>query len=314
MNEKQKNVIRDSDLRAQKIEVGDKFYTTINLSLDKIVSVLFNGDLNKALKGFDILLEKFSDDGVQSFEVLREEIQLFQKKFEKLDAENKDFESKKKHKQKVKWEFENYIVPKINYIVGSESGSAPSEYIWANFDKDESKKQDQSGVRFWEINLPTEEKNTDDLQVLKDFLHNEDFRNADAETGRVILKTLNAKKKQKKNWLSYKEVEDIPIELFYEIDQVWMLFSEGRFGISPQYQLWKSSEENFKVFTTKIGWWKRGYGLEDNYNKFQFDKSAPIGHLPTFWPLIQSGSGMLNNWERVYENIIRKIDNFFKYE
>lgn len=311
MNEKQKNVINESELHARKIEVGDKYYTTINLPLDQIISVLFNGDLRKALESVDTLLEKFSDESSPAVDGLRAEIQQFHKKFENLGVASADGE--RKNKQKVQWELENYLVPKINYIIGGTNG-IPSEYIWTENKEARGDGKIPDNVRFWEINLPMQDKNTNDLQMLKGFLQEKDFKKADAETGRVILRELNRKRERKKDWLSYREVDQIPIELFYEIDQVWMLFSGGRFGISPQYQLWKTAREDFNVFTMKNGWRKRGYGLEDDYGKFQFADTAPIGHLPTFWPLIQSGSGRLNNWGRVYKNIIKRIDNFFKNE
>ncbi|MBG0744832.1 MAG: GUN4 domain-containing protein [Cylindrospermopsis raciborskii KL1] len=127
---------------------------------------------------------------------------------------------------------------------------------------------------------------------LESLLKAQDFRAADLETDKVILAVAN---REKEGWLRIEDAEKFPCKELRSIDQLWLKYSRGKFGISVQQQIYQSlggtKEYNRDVWESmgdRIGWRQRGprgqwlYPLELLDGKLL--TPAPSGHLPGHLP------------------------------
>ena len=107
---------------------------------------------------------------------------------------------------------------------------------------------------------------------LETLLKAQDFREADIETRSVMLAIAN-------------DVENFPCKELRTIDNLWLKYSQGIFGISLQQEIYKNlggtKQFNEKVwisFGDRIGW--RSGGSWQSYSDLNFSLSAPAGQLP----------------------------------
>jgi hypothetical protein len=158
------------------------------------------------------------------------------------------------------------------------------------------------------------ERSTDDLSSergvyytkLRDLLASGQWREADQETLAVMLKAAN---REKEGYLDHESIEKFPCTDLRTIDQLWVKYSNGRFGFSVQKCIWESvggkplglGEYDYdidvkilKKFLERLGWlkwedkWLRLMGLikeeqgrVKEVEEFTFHQNAPQGHLPS---------------------------------
>ncbi|WP_102947629.1 GUN4 domain-containing protein, partial [Cylindrospermopsis raciborskii] len=127
---------------------------------------------------------------------------------------------------------------------------------------------------------------------LETFLKSQDFREADLETDRVMLAAAN---RQSEGWLRIEDAENFPCKDLRTIDNLWLKYSQGNFGISVQQEIYKNLggtkkfDSNVRIsFGERVGWRKQGSWL--NYSELNFSLSAPTGHLP--WLRWDEGYGI----------------------
>ncbi|OPH10595.1 GUN4 domain-containing protein, partial [Cylindrospermopsis raciborskii] len=72
---------------------------------------------------------------------------------------------------------------------------------------------------------------------LETLLKAQDFRAADRETDKVILAVAN---REREGWLRIEDAEKFPCKELRSIDQLWLKYSRGKFGISVQQQIYQS--------------------------------------------------------------------------
>ncbi|UUO17181.1 serine/threonine-protein kinase [Dolichospermum heterosporum TAC447] len=121
-----------------------------------------------------------------------------------------------------------------------------------------------------------------DYSKLRDYLAQGKWKEADAETTRVMLAVA---KREKQGWLDDKSIDNFPCEDLRTIDQLWVKYGDGKFGFSVQKRIYQGfggtreyNREIWEKFGDKVGWRKGGDWL---YHKdITFDKKAPEGHLP----------------------------------
>jgi eukaryotic-like serine/threonine-protein kinase len=122
-----------------------------------------------------------------------------------------------------------------------------------------------------------------DYTKLRDLLAAGKWQEADQETLKVMLKVAN---REKEGYLDYDACKNFSREDIKIIDQLWVKYSNGKFGFSVQKQIWKDcggtpGEYNSDVyvkFCDKIGWRKNGNRM--NYSDLTFSTNALHGHLP----------------------------------
>ncbi|PNK01614.1 serine/threonine protein kinase [Cylindrospermopsis raciborskii S07] len=118
---------------------------------------------------------------------------------------------------------------------------------------------------------------------LETLLKAQNFREADEETEKVMLAVAN---RQSEGSLRIEDAENFPCKELRTIDNLWLKYSQGKFGISVQQEIYKNlgGTKQFDVnvwdsFGDRVGWRKNGSWL-DSYSDFNFSLSAPTGHLP----------------------------------
>lgn len=83
----------------------------------------------------------------------------------------------------------------------------------------------------------------------------------------------------KRKWLYFTEVNNFPSLDLQVLDQLWFVYSEGKFGFTRQREIWLSVGRNWEKLWPKIAWKKDN--IWTRYpNEFIWDLSAPAGHLP----------------------------------
>jgi serine/threonine protein kinase len=121
-----------------------------------------------------------------------------------------------------------------------------------------------------------------DYTNLQNLLAAKKWREADEETARVMLKVAG---REKEGGLNTESIDNFPCEDLRTIDQLWVKYSNGRFGFSVQKRIYKSlggtreyDSEVWEKFGDKVGWRKKNKWLCDK--DFTFSEKAPEAHLP----------------------------------
>ncbi|WP_217358242.1 serine/threonine-protein kinase [Anabaena sp. UHCC 0187] len=121
-----------------------------------------------------------------------------------------------------------------------------------------------------------------DYSKLRDLLKAGNWKDADEETAQVMLEVA---KREEEYWLRVEDIDNFPCEDLCTIDQLWVKYSDGKFGFSVQKKIYQSlggtreyDKKIFDKFIDKIGW--RKGGIELDYEDINFDIKAPEGHLP----------------------------------
>ena len=117
--------------------------------------------------------------------------------------------------------------------------------------------------------------NYEELQLM---LVEQKFEEADRLTS-SYLRRLAGKLAEKRGYVFYSEVKNMPSKDLQTIDRLWNIYSTGRFGFSIQAKILKSVGKKYELLWPKIGWKKEG--LWTRYpSSFCWSLDAPDGHMP----------------------------------
>jgi len=116
-----------------------------------------------------------------------------------------------------------------------------------------------------------------DYTKLRDLLAAGNWIGANLETGNILLSIACSRKGR---WLDSESIERIPCQDLRIIDQLWVNYSNGRFGFSVQKRIWKSVNANVNQFGKRVGWRVKSSWIK--YADFKFSLNAPEGHLPEY--------------------------------
>lgn len=121
-----------------------------------------------------------------------------------------------------------------------------------------------------------------DYTQLRDFLAAGKWQAADEATEILMLKAAG---REKDSWLTDEALQQIPCQDLRTIDQLWMKYSNKRFGFTVQKQLWQSEKnhqdadwEIWSRFCQLVGWRVNGNWVV--YHHLNFTSNAPTGHFP----------------------------------
>ncbi|MEG3834062.1 serine/threonine-protein kinase [Microcoleus sp. Z1_C3] len=119
-----------------------------------------------------------------------------------------------------------------------------------------------------------------DYTRLRDLLAAGKWKEADQETFKVMLK---AARREKEGWFDTNSIENFPGDDLWTIDQLWVKYSQGRFGFSVQKKIWleiggKVDYDTECKLGDRVGWRKGGSWLDTK--NLTYNKQAPVGHLP----------------------------------
>ena len=122
---------------------------------------------------------------------------------------------------------------------------------------------------------------------LRNLLAAKKWKEADEETARVMLKVAG---REKEGWLGRESIDNFPCEDWRTIDQLWLKYSNGRFGFSVQKRIYQSlggteeyDEKVWEKFGDKVGWRKNNWLKQEwlYYEDLTFSEKAPEAHLPS---------------------------------
>lgn len=123
---------------------------------------------------------------------------------------------------------------------------------------------------------------------LERLLSQEKWKEADEETARCMLQVAE---REQEGWLRVEDIERFPCTDLRTIDQLWVQYSNGKFGFSVQKKIYQSlggtKEYNREVsyeFGKKVGWYINERWEIVNYEKISDEKGKIVvpceGHLP----------------------------------
>jgi GUN4-like len=112
-----------------------------------------------------------------------------------------------------------------------------------------------------------------DYTYLQALLAQGAWQEADEETTQLMLEAAG-----QDELMFVNAAENFPISDLKTIDQLWVKYSNGRFGLSVQKQLWQEVEQDIEKFGAIVGWCSQGNWLQESNLKFTYE--APVGHLP----------------------------------
>lgn len=153
-----------------------------------------------------------------------------------------------------------------------------------------------------EAELTSLQSNVQNLlyQALENYLKQGQWREADEETLKVMLKLTN---REEQGYLDVDSLKTFPRDALRTIDRLWVDYSKGKFGFSVQKQIWldcggKLEEYNrgaYAKFSDRVGWRKGENWL--NYSDLTFNTNALHGHLPYHKAQFGLGQGLASQWE-----------------
>ncbi|MCC3572980.1 MAG: GUN4 domain-containing protein [Microcoleus sp. PH2017_40_RAT_O_B] len=148
-----------------------------------------------------------------------------------------------------------------------------------------------------EPDVPLKSERGVDYTKLRDLLAAGKWVEADGETANKMLEVAE---KKEEGWLGVSDIDRFPCEDLRTIDQLWVQYSNGRFGFSVQKRIYQSLEgtrqydenEIWKAFSDRVGWRVNGkWWLY--YKDLKFNTKASEGHLP-----YEVGRGMMRRERR----------------
>jgi len=111
------------------------------------------------------------------------------------------------------------------------------------------------------------------LQIL---LLRKKWQEADVETWDLLRKSSG---KVHGIYLDLGDIERVPAEDLYKIDELWSTYSKKKFGFTIQSLIYEDLESDYQAFCQAIGWLSYNSSvLNDGYI---FTDKAPRGHLPS---------------------------------
>jgi GUN4-like len=146
--------------------------------------------------------------------------------------------------------------------------------------------------------VPLESEKEVDYRNLRDLLMTGKWREADKETLTLMLKAAN---RESQGWLDSDSLKKFPCKDLKTIDRLWVIASNGHFGISVQTKIWVACcspiaySDDWKTFCDRLGWYKNGNPLKFSDLKLALDLS-PKGELPS-WVLPGENAGDLIHGE-----------------
>ncbi|AFZ37773.1 GUN4 domain protein [Stanieria cyanosphaera PCC 7437] len=146
-----------------------------------------------------------------------------------------------------------------------------------------------------------------DYAPLSDLLEQGKWEEADRQTYELIEQIVKtAKNRNPHMFIELKTIAEFSCTDIQTIDQLWRKYSGGKFGFTPQQEIWNSvndqgdfSTETWRRFATSVGWKKgdvassSGYLL---YEQLDFDPTqAPKGHLPWWFALSEEEQNVIKH-------------------
>jgi hypothetical protein len=149
-----------------------------------------------------------------------------------------------------------------------------------------------------------------DYTNLSDLLFAKKWKEADEETAQLMLKCAS---REEEGYLDCDSCRNFSQEELRIIDQLWLKYSQNRFGFSVQKKIWLDNDGkldgsydvgNYLNLLDKVGWRKGEKEL--NYSEMTFNANALRGHLPRVGQRLQ-WTGSDGKFGRRYSFLFSKL-------
>jgi hypothetical protein len=137
---------------------------------------------------------------------------------------------------------------------------------------DDIKDQNTINKIVWGITGKSSYINYDGLESL---LRSGLWREANAETKRIILQSAN---REKDGYLYNEEMRDFDNSVLLQLDILWQRYSQNRFGFSIQKKILQDCQQDASIFGSQVGWKQGDVWINEAHAHYSL--SAPLGHLP----------------------------------
>lgn len=137
-------------------------------------------------------------------------------------------------------------------------------------------------------------------QQLEEYLKNQQWKEADQETYRLMITTVG---KEEGQWFDREELLNFPCEELLTIDRLWVQYSQGRFGFSVQKQIYVEcgatpdgnypGDEIWEKFGDRVGWRKDGDWLD--CSDLEPSLSSPREIFRGIFPRLVWGAGWFSS-------------------
>lgn len=118
----------------------------------------------------------------------------------------------------------------------------------------------------------------DYTEMLTSLLEAGKWKDADRVTGTLMLKISC---REQDSFLNSDSINRFPCQDISKINELWLKYSNGRFGFSVQRQIWLKLDRDWIKVGDRLGW--RVNNRWKEYSELTFSINAPEGAFPTFW-------------------------------
>lgn len=115
-----------------------------------------------------------------------------------------------------------------------------------------------------------------DCQNLEKMLARKQWKAADQETWKLLCLSLG---KNIGTYLGMGEIYRLPCADLALLDELWVKYSQSRFGFSIQKQIYELVGKDYHDFCQQVGWLSYNPAIPEK--GFNFSLKAPMGHLPS---------------------------------
>jgi serine/threonine protein kinase len=134
-----------------------------------------------------------------------------------------------------------------------------------------------------QLNVRLETEKGINYTKLRDLLAAKNWKEADRETRQKMLEVMG---QQQRGYLDNEDIEKFPCKDLHTLDQLWLHYSDKRFGFSVQKRIWINEGGKFGVynlavyekFGDRVGW--RVNSSWRLYSDLIFTANAAPGHFP----------------------------------
>ncbi|MEC4989878.1 MAG: GUN4 domain-containing protein [Oscillatoria sp. PMC 1068.18] len=138
-----------------------------------------------------------------------------------------------------------------------------------------------------------------DYSRLCDLLIAKKYQQADEETKRIMLWVAQA---SVRGYILDSDIQAFPCTDLRTIDELWLKYSGGRFGLSVQKRIYDRVGGNYQKLGDLVGWRSRKKWLK--HSDLSFSIRTPMGHLP-----LEGGvwSGWLGGGSDIYSCLMKRL-------
>ncbi|HBE18969.1 MAG TPA: serine/threonine protein kinase [Cyanobacteria bacterium UBA11149] len=111
---------------------------------------------------------------------------------------------------------------------------------------------------------------------LQQLLSRRKWQQADEETWIVMCQALG---KTPGYYFKANDIKELPCEDLRTINQLWLKYSEGRFGFTVQAEIYQDVGGDYPSFCDRVGW--TIHNSHHPNDSLTFNLKAPLGHLPS---------------------------------